>query len=436
MNELRMYVELLFEGKVLTADAIELKEEIYGNLVARYEDLLAEGVSEAEALRRTKESMTSIDDVLEEPVSMAGSAEQTLSVDGASGERDVAGTAAGAADAAAGAAAAHEGVAASAVTDAARAGASGAASAAPVGAVSCEDGTTAVVPDGAVLRDGGMTAPIADGARWHGDGDAAGTSDGATVRENGAASAATESPVAPSSHRARTGLSKTTKIVIAVLVGLLCLGGLGMWVFVELFGIDEAVESRVEAVEDRVEDKVTGAVEGVLGSVGNDASAELDQSILAVDPAVLAGYVGLSVADANQLTGLIAALPLGADYAQSVTGGAAGDTVSFELTNIPDALDDDAVERVLAFDAMALFTVLPEVSQVQIGVQEQGDSAAERDFYVFDRETMEVRCQAFPADHVGGFSPDLLDDATAWSALVKECTSASFYDEVCELAER
>lgn len=384
MNELRMYVELLFEGKVLTADAIELKEEIYGNLVARYEDLLAEGVSEAEALRRTKESMTSIDDVLEEPVSMAGSAERAHSADGASGERGAADTAAGAADA-------HEGVAASAVTDAARVGANSAASAAPVGAVS---------------------------------------------REDGASSTVSKSPVAPSQRRACTGLSKTTRIVIAVLMGLLCLGGLGMWVFVELFGIDEAVESRVEAVEDRVEDKVTGAVEGVRGSVGNDASAELDQSILAVDPAVLAGYVGLSVADANQLTDLIATLPLGADYAQSVTGSAAGDTVSFELTDIPDALDDDAVERVLAFDAMALFTVLPEVAQVQIGVQEQGDGAAERDCYVFNRETMEVRCQAFPADHAGGFSPDLLDDAAAWRALVKECTSASFYDEVCELAER
>ena len=47
MNELRMYVEHLFKGKVLTADMIELKEEIYGNLVARYEDYLAQGMGEA-----------------------------------------------------------------------------------------------------------------------------------------------------------------------------------------------------------------------------------------------------------------------------------------------------------------------------------------------------------------------------------------------------
>ena len=64
MNELRMYVEHLFEGKVLTTENIELKEEIYGNLVARYEDLIADGLDEDEALRRTKESITSIDDVL------------------------------------------------------------------------------------------------------------------------------------------------------------------------------------------------------------------------------------------------------------------------------------------------------------------------------------------------------------------------------------
>ncbi|MFR3450879.1 MAG: hypothetical protein ACLTSX_03775 [Collinsella sp.] len=42
-----MYVEHLFEGKVLTPENIELKEEIYGNLVARYEDLIASGLDES-----------------------------------------------------------------------------------------------------------------------------------------------------------------------------------------------------------------------------------------------------------------------------------------------------------------------------------------------------------------------------------------------------
>lgn len=396
MNELRMYVELLFEGKVLTADAIELKEEIYGNLVARYEDLVSEGLSESEALRRTKESITSIDDVLEESASATGDAAQARLSNRA---HDKAGVAAIPTETVA-----RAGVAASAASD------------------------------GAAVHDDEADTVVLDGGPASGEGAAAGTLDSAASRVNGTVPAA---PVAPSSRGARTGLSKTAKIVIAVIVGLVCLSGLGVWAFMEMFGIDEVVESRIEAVEDRVEDTVTNATgAGDHGSVGSDVSTELDRSILAVNPAELKSYVGLAVTDADQLIGLLSVLPLGADYAQSVAGSAAGDAVSFELMDIPDARDDDAIERVLAFDAMALFTVLPDVSQVHIGVQEQGERAADRDLYVFDRETMEVRCHAFPADHAGGFSPDLLDDATAWSALVKECTAARFYDEVCELAER
>ena len=53
ISDIRMYVEHLFEGRTLDAETIELKEEIYGNLVARYEDYLAQGMTEAEAYRRT-----------------------------------------------------------------------------------------------------------------------------------------------------------------------------------------------------------------------------------------------------------------------------------------------------------------------------------------------------------------------------------------------
>ncbi len=51
---------------MLTSSTIELKEEIYGNLVARYEDLIEGGASPEEALALTKQSMTSIDDVIVE----------------------------------------------------------------------------------------------------------------------------------------------------------------------------------------------------------------------------------------------------------------------------------------------------------------------------------------------------------------------------------
>ena len=65
MNELRMYVEHLFEGRVLTAEAIELKEEIYGNLVARYDDYRAQGMGESDALTKTMASVTGINELLD-----------------------------------------------------------------------------------------------------------------------------------------------------------------------------------------------------------------------------------------------------------------------------------------------------------------------------------------------------------------------------------
>lgn len=64
-NDIRMYVEHLFEGRTLTPETIELKEEIYGNLTARYEDYRAQGMSEDEAYARTCEAVASVDDVLD-----------------------------------------------------------------------------------------------------------------------------------------------------------------------------------------------------------------------------------------------------------------------------------------------------------------------------------------------------------------------------------
>lgn len=77
MNELRMHVERLFEGKTMTAEMIDLKEEIYGNLVARYDDCLAKGLEPAEALARAKASITDIDELLDDGSSAKGDAAVT-----------------------------------------------------------------------------------------------------------------------------------------------------------------------------------------------------------------------------------------------------------------------------------------------------------------------------------------------------------------------
>ena len=65
-SDLRMYVEHLFVGRTLDAETIELKEEIYGNLVARFDDYVAQGMSDDEAYARTCEAVTSLDDVMGE----------------------------------------------------------------------------------------------------------------------------------------------------------------------------------------------------------------------------------------------------------------------------------------------------------------------------------------------------------------------------------
>ena len=65
-SDIRMYVEHLFEGRVLDAETIELKEEIYGNLTARFDDYVAQGMSEDEAYRRTCEAVTGVEDMLGE----------------------------------------------------------------------------------------------------------------------------------------------------------------------------------------------------------------------------------------------------------------------------------------------------------------------------------------------------------------------------------
>lgn len=64
-SDLRMYVEHLFEGRTLDAETIELKEEIYGNLVARFDDYVSQGMGEDEAFQRTCDAVSSVDDVID-----------------------------------------------------------------------------------------------------------------------------------------------------------------------------------------------------------------------------------------------------------------------------------------------------------------------------------------------------------------------------------
>lgn len=65
MDELKKYMDDLFAHQQHTAKAQDLKDEIYSNLLAKKQDLMNQGYSEDEAIVKTKESILSIDNIIE-----------------------------------------------------------------------------------------------------------------------------------------------------------------------------------------------------------------------------------------------------------------------------------------------------------------------------------------------------------------------------------
>lgn len=66
MDELERYVNTMFRRQKDTAEVRELKEEILSNMQAQKMDLMAQGMSEAQAIRKVKESLTSLDGLVED----------------------------------------------------------------------------------------------------------------------------------------------------------------------------------------------------------------------------------------------------------------------------------------------------------------------------------------------------------------------------------
>ncbi len=66
MNELQEYVEQLFRHQKKTAETEDLKEEILSNMMARKSDLLSQGFDEQTAVKKTKESLCSVGELIED----------------------------------------------------------------------------------------------------------------------------------------------------------------------------------------------------------------------------------------------------------------------------------------------------------------------------------------------------------------------------------
>lgn len=71
MNSLQQHVERLFRGYPNTTRTRELKEEILGNLEAKAADLAAQGWSEEEARQRAAASLTTLDGLMDDGMSIA-----------------------------------------------------------------------------------------------------------------------------------------------------------------------------------------------------------------------------------------------------------------------------------------------------------------------------------------------------------------------------
>lgn len=349
MNELRMYVEHLFQGKVLTAENIELKEEIYGNLVARYEDLLAQGVAEEEALRRTKESITNVDDVL-------------------AGEEDVD---------------------AESANDAARAtGTQGDPSMQDDQAVASEADAVA----GGSRAEAAVSGPTPPGI------------DGAPAATDG------QTPAAPASKRkVWPWIAGGCAVLLLAVLGVRLVGGIvvdeALDDDVQSAQVNGGTNSQSDAAQPTAPHGSTGTSGGGVALDVEDAGVTFDAdgtpridgeragepltSVVDAAPSDLTPFLHMAIKkeDATEVASLLAALPMGAQAIDlDVTRGE--DVLSFAFREVPEAYEGDAVDLALAYNATALFCVFPEVNTIEITVTEQ-DEPNEEDYYTFTRASAE-----------------------------------------------
>lgn len=376
MNELRMYVEHLFEGKVLTPENIELKEEIYGNLVARYEDLIASGLDESEAIAQTEESMTSIDDVIIENPTDSSSDE--CDGDDISDVADESGDS-------------HDPDQVDPV------------------ASTPHDGPTPITENVAVLHQQPeqstprkrtwpfVLACVLIGLLVMGIG-FAGCSlmfgikafdqyDGEQTEhvENVDASRGEGSSGSGSTAAGNTNPTPTKKNS-------------------EIF-IDENGQVWVD---------------GELGD-------ELAEEVVNAGYGVVAEYGDTDLADAAKVEALLRSLPMG-EYASDVDVTKGVDVLSLAYRELPETLEGDSVDAALAYDVTAVFCAMPLVNEIQITLAES-DEPLDESYYVFKRDEVQSR--------YGVRLDDLLVNEAGWHQIKEDnLYRRKFIENMVDAAEK
>lgn len=408
MNEIRMYVEHLFEGCMLTAENIELKEEIYGNLVARYEDYVAGGMDPVEALEKTKASMSSIDDVIE-------------------GVDDVRETAR-----------ADNGDTAKADT------------------AKADTAETTVLPNASAAK-GSSPAQL----------DKAGETvampvAGAPVPPAGFEGDVDEdvASVSSSANAAASKGKRTRNIIIAAAAGfaLFVVVCVGLIYALRIDRVEDRADSAVAEVQNSgqsmtnggtVSGQQSGQANGQSNSgQGNGASARNKEVVVDADgtvwvdgelgddiavavvnaqPGDISLYAETDPSDAANVESLIRLLPM-SEWATDIDVTLGVDVLGFAYREVPDGYDGDSIDLALSYNTMALFCSMPLLNEVRVTVTEAGDPMDE-DYYVFTRDNAQSRFGVM-------LSADMMNEA-GWHQLKEDnLYSRKFAENMVDAAER
>lgn len=335
MNELRMYVEHLFEGKVLTTENIELKEEIYGNLVARYDDLIADGLDEDEALRRTKESITSIDDVLNSV------SDESDSDEGSAGAREM-----------------PAGVEDGVVT--------GETAAAPV------DATVALpTPPAAVVEQDVREVSEKPSKRPHTFMIAA-LIVLALFILFGLGAKVLLDVVDDTAGDAQEGIVENTQNVVTADPAT---------------GNDTS--SSATAPTPTKQNREIFVDESGQVWIDGEPGDELAEGVVNAGYGVIAEFADTDLADAAKVEALLRSLPMG-EYVGDVDVTKGVDVLGLAYREVPEALDGDSVDAALAYDVTAVFCAMPLVNEIQVTLTES-DEPLDESYYVFKRDDVQSR---------------------------------------------
>lgn len=387
MNELRMYVEQLFQNRVLTSDTIELKEEIYGNLIARYEDYVAQGLSHEEALRRTKESMTSIDDVMSGEEAMKNenlNANQNLNAN-VTEQMPIAASQAGTAPPAGDSAPKRR-----------KPWMIAAAAAAAILVLVCgvaigmnimPKQTQGQVPEATVTVDD--TAQDVQKTE----------AEATTVEQEPAEEQATEPATSTDDQAAETKTSTTQKATTSSTTTL---------------------RSMPRLTDDD-------------GPRERQATEALADEVLNSPLSTLTKYASTKPSGADNRAAFVRALPLG-DYvtASSFSNG----TLAIDYSSVNYNIDGDAIDLALAYDVVAIMATYGDsVDTVKIELHESDDHPYDVDTYIFDRAMVEDMLAYVSSNEYTKITGSMLESKNTWNKVFNNVATYRFFDNVTDYAE-